>query len=267
MSYAVRKVNPKRIVRPWSDHDIGELQGMDYLTAKEVGEILNRSPMAVWHARKRIRSGNFPNNPTYDEDEIDFIRRTPGLTAKQVAENLIGRSTSSVNNMRCFLTRKEGIDFTARKSPLDIGPRRLLAKTCIGCGLLLDGSWFASTGRRGWRSQCSRCISRTKTETKDKRPPRKPESPTAIKSRTDRIQAITRERANRHGFPWIDADHVVLRDTSLTVFEKAIRLGRTYLAAKQAVTKYSYTSRVGKGDPMKGVWHINNPNEHLAVSA
>jgi hypothetical protein len=53
----------------------------------------------------------------------------------------------------------------------------------------------------------------------------------------------------------------VLRDTTLSCFEKAIALSRTYYSVTNATRKYGYTSRVEKGDPMQGVWHIDNPND------
>jgi hypothetical protein len=144
------------------------------------------------------------------------------------------------------------------KDPHEVGPRRLLAKTCLGCGLLLDASWFAArdTGRK-WATRCNRCHGQTyrpkvTTHAKD--------GGKSARRVYERLQAVSREYAVNHGQPWLDKDHEVLRNSELTAIEKSIRLGRTYAATHVAVKVNGYVSRVGRVAPEKGQWRIDNPN-------
>lgn len=205
--------------------------------------------------------GSAPTASTpWMDDEIEILRRTVHLTAKDVARQL-GRTESSVKTMRHQLSQDEGIVYLrgAAYNPHFVGSRRLLAKTCLGCGLLLPADWYTLRGsggglKRGWTDRCTRCFGKS---TK----PRPSEAGKPPSRSRQELQRITRERAHRHGQPWLDADHSILRDSTLTIFEKAIKLGRTYESTTAACSCNGYTSRVGKGDPMQGAWHIDNPNE------
>jgi hypothetical protein len=75
------------------------------------------------------------------------------------------------------------------------------------------------------------------------------------------------DHAHRNGEPWIEADHAVLSNPDMLVIEKAIALGRTYKATMRMCSKCGYTSKVGKGDPVRGQWVIDNPNAPLEESA
>lgn len=256
---------------PWTDAEIGFLQ--DHLDWKSprIAEELGRSPGAVRQAKRKLRDGSLGAGRTFwSEDEIDFVRRTPNLTTEQVAHHL-GRPFGGVAGIRKRLAKDEGVDFgNNQKSPHNIGPRRLLAKTCIGCGLLLEASWFNSSNDksrgRKWKTQCARCLYKSDQAAHPDRPSKsKRDGGKSARAARERLQTITRERATRHREPWLEADHEVLRDASLTTFEKALSLGRTYLATHSAVSNNGYTSRVGKGDPMKGVWVIDNPNTEVAA--
>lgn len=225
---------------------------------------------SVQHMRNKLRDGWAPEKLPWTEDEIDFVRRTPDFTANQVAEHL-NRGPNGVSRIRGMLSRSEGLDFTRgdQKSPWSVGSRRLLAKTCLGCGLLLDASWYGKAKGRTWKTRCGRCIQRSAItgEKYNQLSGRQKDGGASARKSAQKLQAITREHAVRHGYPWIESDHEVLRDSTLTVFEKAIKLGRTWAATHAAVKTNGYTSRVGKGDPMEGVWHIDNPNEQKAVKA
>lgn len=255
--------------RFWTDYEIGELEGLSHLSARDAGRELERSAQSVQHMRNKLRDGWSADRIAWTEEEDDFLRRSTHFTAKEVAEHL-GRTASSVNYRRGTLSRAEGIDFTKgdHKSPFVVGSRRLLAKSCVGCGLLLDASWFAKSKGRTWRSRCTRCVT-TNAETGEKYNRRSGAQLDGGKSAREsaaKLQRITRMRATRHGYPWIESDHVVLRDSTLSVFEKAIKLGRTWSATHMAVRQNGYTSRVGKGDPMHGVWRIENPNHSIEFS-
>lgn len=207
----------------------------------------------------------------WTDDEVEIIRKTANLTAKQVMQ-YVDRTWSSIRTMRKQLAQDEGLSFEKSPNandPFCVGRRRLLAKTCLGCGLLLEARWFLdhdrSNGNR-WSTQCTRCIvnsdaflaSRKRFVDKNR------EKIAAWNSTSSaKLQRITKDRASRNGFPWLEQDHEILRDTTLSIFEKALALGRTYAATSSACSENGYTSRVGKGDPMHGVWQISNPNEAL----
>lgn len=251
--------------RPWTDDEIGFLQDHADWTAAQIAEELGRTRHSVRGARAQLRAGRLGAGRSFwSDEEIDFVRRTPNLTTERVAREL-GRTFDGVAGVRQRLGREEGVDFGSGngKNPHNVGPRRLLAKTCLGCGLLLDASWYSSSKQRGlkWRSRCQRCMNQDDQVRRPDRPSKSlRDGGASAKAARDRLQAMTLERATRHREPWVDSDHDVLRDSTLTTFEKAIQLGRTYLATHSAVSANGYTSRVGKGDPMKGVWVIDNPN-------
>lgn len=203
----------------------------------------------------------------WTDEEMEMIRRTRNLTAKEVMRHL-DRSWNCIRDMRAQLAHDEGISFEKlphANDPNCVGNRRLIAKTCLGCGLLLEAKWFTETksGAR-WTSRCTRCSTSVpckKEYNRKYRTENRAQVQDWARKQREVMQALTRPRASRHGFPWLDEDHNVLRDSTLTVFEKAIQLGRTYAATATAITANGYTSRVGKGDPVEGAWHINNPNE------
>lgn len=204
----------------------------------------------------------------WTDDEVEIIRQTKNLTAHEVKQ-YVDRSWSSIRSMRKQLSADEGICFEKTPNandPFCVGSRRLLAKTCLGCGLLLEASWFLDmkTNSSRWSSRCTRCLVGADSARKNSQKFRVNHAEKVAEWRQDwyvKVQRLTRARATRHGFPWLEADHETLRDSSLTLFEKAIKLGRTYSATSLAVSSNGYTSRVGKGDPVAGAWHIDNPNE------
>lgn len=249
--------------RPWTDEELGFLGSHPEWSARRVGESLERGMQSVQHKRNQIRDGWTPLVEPWTEDEVDFVRETPHLTAAEVAKHL-GRTTKAIENRRHFLVRTEGMTFNEGKRgmlPNQIGNRRLLAKTCIGCGLLLDASWFGiSRSKRQvcWHPRCTRCRPRNHKQTQQSRG-------NSARQSEERLQQISLPFAHRNREPWIEADHPTLSDPDLTALEKAVALGRTYKSVRRMVSVCGYKSRVGRGDPMKGVWVIDNPNaERLA---
>lgn len=237
--------------RPWTDEELGLVESSP-LAAPQLALEIGRSPGSVRQMRLRLKGGNPPDTSRgFSEDDLDLLRSTPHLTVQQIAD-LLGRSYDVTKHRRQQMAREEGIDFGgqgANKSPHRIGKRRLLARTCFNCGLLLDGSWFWRNSN-GWHTACARCFKQSPQP--------------ADRDRGDggkRLQAMSLPHAHRHRQEWVSSDHEILADETLSVIEKALRLERTYFATHSAVTRNGYRSRVGKGDPMKGVWVIDNPNE------
>lgn len=256
--------------RRWSDEEIGFIEDHSTWSAREIGDTLGRGMQSVQKMREKLRTGWSPIKEMWTEAEIDFVRATTSLTAEQVAAHL-GRTTSAIINRRFLLGSTEGISFDGPKSPYFVGGRRLLAKTCPQCGLLLTTEWWIfyrgtnSKGQGGWASKCTRCNSiNARPWNRANMTPEKAKQRTLAARRSEaKFQAFTKDRAHRNREPWTEDDHKVLSNSDLTAFEKAISLGRTYSAVRTMCYKGGYKSRVGLGDPSNGEWIIYNPNEPL----
>lgn len=196
-------------------------------------------------------------------DEDDVILRTPNLTAAEVARKL-GRSTQAVVHRRSLLGRRHGLTFQpGPKGPWVVGKRRLLARSCSKCGLLLEAARFGLSNQGRWRVICVHC------RAVDEQLRAKPYEPNEVdqaraRANIQKLQAITLPSATSHRQPWTEKDHEVLADPDLTGLEKALRLGRTYMAVSSQCRDHGYRSRHGQGDPVKGQWVIDNPNESAA---
>lgn len=198
---------------------------------------------------------------TAPEDAL--IIKTANLTAAEVAE-LLGRSARAVDHRRSKLGRERGITFLGSKVPTHVGRRRLLAKTCADCGLLLEAARFGMNQGK-WRSRCVHCRADDEALRRPKHESSEADTVRASEN-IRRLQALTIPAVN-HRQPWLEKDHEVLANPDLTGLEKALRLDRTYMATVSACSKFGYRSKVGKGDPIKGQWVIDNPNAPEAVAA
>lgn len=261
-----RAENPPKILegghahgRRWTDEEVGFVADSEHLTAKEIGQALGRSEPSVWAIRKKIREGKVVLAP-WSDDDVDFVRATPHLTHHEVAKHL-GKKPSTIRGIRQRLGRSEGLKFDAyegNKNPHWIGKRQLLAKTCTKCGLLLDASWFVlrKTGGKSWFAACLRCSPHSRSDGNRSNEQKRRDS----EASTQRQQAISLPHAVNHRQPWVGADDKVLADPDLTLLEKAIKLGRTYIGTRSRCHSAGFTSKIGKGDPLNGVWVIENPN-------
>ena len=244
--------------KSWSEEEVEYVEANPDLTAREIGEDLGRGEAAVLQIRKKLREGTY-QGPMWTEEEIALVRSTPHLTHHEVAKRL-GKRPSTVRGLRQRLGRREGIRFDIydSKNPHHVGSRRLLAKTCPKCGLLLEANWYVNrkTGSRTWFSSCTRCTPRSDVESKVPTEVRKSQN----QASQQKLQNLSLPHAINTGEPYTEADHKVLADPDLTVIEKALKIGRTYFATNTACGSNGYASKVGLGDPMKGVWVIDNPN-------
>lgn len=182
--------------------------------------------------------------------EDDFIAATPHLRTAEVAERL-GRTSSAVACRRMKIGQERGMTFRVNNSPTKVGRRTLLAKTCRSCGLFLESSRFGLNNGK-WRSRCVHCRA---FEGGMKRPDR-PRGEGSAARANERLQALSLPHAVNHRKPWTQADHRILSDPDLMVIEKAIRLGRTYMATSSACSSNGYSSRVFQGDPTRNQWLI-----------
>lgn len=204
----------------------------------------------------------------WTDDEVEIVRRTAHWPAQEVAAEL-GRGYAAVRKFRTTLGREEGLQFPNSSGfyldPQSVGKRTLLAKTCTRCGLLLPADWFGRRSDRGWRPHCVRCSIPDKEKQYDKskqwQRSNSEKASAASKAHYKVMQKITRDRASRHGYPWNESDVPVLKDSSLSAFEKALKLKRSYSSVRNQCVKEGYSSKVGKGDPTLARWIIDNPNE------
>jgi hypothetical protein len=146
------------------------------------------------------------------------------------------------------------------EDPFKVGSRRLLAKTCLSCGKLIDARFFrkikesrTSSGSFSWDSSCKWCVSRTSRKRPSRRNTAYDLQSRSLEWTTNRYQEYTL------------SDHIILADPQLTRFEKAFSLKRTYFSVVTMCSKNNYPSR----DPRKslppervGQWQIQFPNNN-----
>ncbi len=193
--------------------------------------------------------------------EVQVVRDTADWTAAEVAMRL-GRTPSSVAHMRTRLRADEGLTWGHHLNidPNAVGLRRLVAKTCSDCGVVMDAKWFRRNQQAGcWTSTCTACrrgprsdVEREGTQDRNRR------SQTSMRASIERFQRATIPAA-KAGQEWTTTDLGVLADPDLTILDKALRLGRTYKATVVALSRGGHTSRVGLGDREQGRWQIENP--------
>lgn len=250
--------------RAWTDEEVGFLVENERMSARLIGEKLSRGRQSVQKMRQKIREGGSPLD-TWNPGEDEVIRTTGHMKGRDVVALLPGRTYYGVQDRRRHLATTEGLTFGGRKEPSDVGRRTLLAKTCPCCGLLLTPKWYGRNTDGYWKSRCIRCRPpQDRTEWVELR--KKRSGKTWADEFYEKVQKITRDRATNSGNEWVAADHVVLDDPETTILSKALRLGRTYAAVSQQCHKNGYPSLVGHGDPIKGQWIIDNPNELVAAS-
>lgn len=254
-----------RTLRRWTDAEMGFLADHATWPAARIAHALNRSEVGTRQMRARLSAGWTPQSLPWSESDEDFLLKTPHLTAQRVAE-LLGRTAAAVTGRRNLLSRATGMRFGdqgSQKSPFHIGARPLIAKTCPDCGLLLAAKWFEDSGTGRRRTRCRRCDPGSARKRRD--------SPSMVRVLTGgksassrasmaRMQAVTRDRATRHGEPWITEDDHILSDPDLMLVEKALQLGRTYAATAHACQERGYKSKRGLGDSEAEQWRIDNPN-------
>lgn len=235
---------------------------VDFVTANpemsdhEVGLALGRSAGSIKSKRKTLAAGKIPYREAWTADEDALVLATPHMTAAQVGL-LIHRSTSAVESRRKMFAAVKGVKFGgSNKDANQIGARPLVCKTCKGCGRLLQALWFSrDLSRRTWASKCTRCHKPLTRKVN------KAAADASVAKSRAKLQGITKPHAERNGYAWVEADHVVLADPDLTITEKALALGRTHASAAMACHLNGYKSLVGKGDPDRDQWLIENPNQ------
>lgn len=236
---------------PWTEDELGFLASNPNMSSTQCALALGRSFHSVRGKRAQLRNGWSRERSLWSEDELDVLRATPHWTAEQQAR-AIGRTAFAVKEVRQRLLRDEGVAFGSSDKRPFVGSRRLVARTCHACDLILDASWFTRSRSNGrWHATCNRCV------TKGQRGRHTPGKPGSGAASNRALQAITLERATHHREPWTTADDEVLADPTLSALEKAFRLGRTIVAVRLRAKEHGWKSRVGREDPSNSQWIIS----------
>lgn len=248
--------------RAWTDEEIGFLESAVGMSANDVAAALGRSIQSVRGKRHQIRSGWSRRREPWTSEEDELLRTTK--TAAEIAELLPGRTAKAVNKRRFDLGIRVGIAIT--RDPSALGARRLLAKTCLICGQLMDsGAFYFDVKNRKWSSRCRWCAKQDPADrayAKDVRA--RARNNTKARQWRSTAQAITLRNAEKNREPWTEADDAVLRNPDMSTIEKALLLRRTYSAVGHQLHERGYKFGARLGDPATHHWSIENPNvDHI----
>lgn len=239
----------------WTEQELAILHEDDGLTNSDLAMMLGRDISNVSETRRRLRRGESVKMAVFSEDDDEFIREHASeMTIKEMAE-ILNINYSSVRN-RIRMLDREGLIKMKRKGATNVGNRKLLAKTCIKCGLLLDGSWFGYNGR-WYQASCTKC--------KDRLGSMSTAHFNSVKQlatlrRLHMLQERTKALATRNNYPITEDDHAVFSNSDLTVLEKAIITKRTYSAVIANIGRFGYASSPLKYELINGQWQIKFPH-------
>lgn len=250
---------------PWIDADLGFVSDHPELASKEIGVALGRSQWSIAHIRRKLSSGWSPERNRWSVEEDDVIRQAPhSMTARQIAALLPSRTPVAVRSRRRIL----GIDASeirGEASPFEPGKRTIIAKTCARCGLVFPGSRFSpvTRGEGAYTSAaCKKCLAESAARWASSNPSviaaRNGRAKPRKRVRHAELQNLTALTADRRGEPYTEADYEVLRDPSLSMLGKALRLHRTYAA----VSSECFRSGISTAREVSEIeaWLIENPN-------
>lgn len=248
--------------RVWTNDERAIVLDRTDLTASEIGLLVDRSPGSVLSYRSFIKRGGGSGDAFWSEDEDEVIRSLSGIaTADVISQKLPGRSLSAVKQrrLRLGLAQPPGV----RLSPFLPAARSVLAKTCTSCGVLHDGANYRRNqgGGKYLSSSCLHCLSEKASAYKTHTPKKYPAKQAVKRDWRSRIQSETAKVATRNRYPYIEADFEVLRDPSLTLLAKALKLRRTYKGVAGICQSMKFES---SGHLLKyrapAAWSIDNPN-------
>lgn len=228
------------------------------IESADIAAELGRSIGAVVTLRRRMAEGWKPRKafvPLTDQ-QTDFIAEHPEMTARTVADEL-GVPYPLVTKARRALAKERGISFGTGpydKSPHMVGARLLLGKTCPACGVLRGGADFHRNGSKT-HPVCRFCRSET----------RKPDDRTEREERVRKLAPVVGVvYRSLHGEEYTEKDMTVLSDPTLSLTEKAARLGRTYAATCMAAQQYGFSSKVEERAEPHGVWIVDAATQEAA---
>lgn len=209
----------------WTDAEYGLIMSPPRgWRVKDLADELGVSASSVRNMQARLRKGYQGRAvEPWPGDVIDFLIRHPMMPLKQAAEET-AQSIVKIRNIRKWLRNQGAV---AKQSVWNVGHRRLLARTCIQCGVLYDGKEFYKTPS-GWMQACGRCAGDRARRYDDKRGAQDAARKRAQEQ--DAAMALATSDMpykSRHGQPWVKWELDILADPSLTIPAKAARVGRT----------------------------------------
>lgn len=259
--------------RNWTESELAVL-GDRSISHAEVARITGRTYESVINKRRSVDAGRVNKEYAWSQDELDLLVDAWDMGMDDLCKLFADKSRGSIKFQRQQLRNREGMPSQSRHltNPHWVGSRRLLAKTCLGCGLLMDARWYRHTvnpdtaaaqdcaGARRWDSTCIACKRGKRTDERAQYYRASKETHAAqAKERVQRYQSLTTP-APRNGLEWTSSELEILADPMKTTLTKAIELGRTYLATKAKVAGCGYQSLNGQlGDQQDGVWNIEFP--------
>ena len=202
-------------------------------------------------------SSNRHRMDLWSQQEDYFILDNPELTAAE-AGIVLKRTKRAVSARRHVMRRQEDVSYVFphknphRHIPSAVGKRRLVARTCVACGILYDASWFLRRKTKNtYNQQCRSCANRSTSET----PVR------SHRNNSETLAIIAKARAVRSGSEWTTRDMEVVSDPDMSLFMMAIRTQRTIPAVStRRVTHGLSNSMPRLGDPTEARWVISWPD-------
>lgn len=236
----------------FTDDDFGLIESSLRRPARDVAKEFGWRVRDVYDMRYKLKNGWVRTDPgPWNDDELAIIA-SPFLTIEQMESRLPGRTASAIRTQRfrSGLGDKSKVGL-AKTSPFMPGRRPLLAKTCTKCGTLYGAAMFGSAGRHSYCKLCASAGTQSRANRGKK---------DATRAYQKAAQALTERYAQKRGQEYTESDHVVLKDESKTVLEKALVLSRTYSGVGAAMQTHGYKARHITGDPKRDQWLIDNPN-------
>jgi uncharacterized Zn finger protein (UPF0148 family) len=241
----------------WTDREVQFVLEHTEMTPAELSEELpGRTVVAVRQMRNKLKRGYSPHLKGWTADDDDFLIASAGVIGHKVMASHLGKPETTVRSRLRWLKEVGRIPGTVGAAlhpyltdPNVIGGRTLLAKTCPACGLLLDRSRF-NWSKRSWSTVCMACGS------KKRRFDYPEEERIRTKAHQKRLQSASMEHAVRSGQRWTEQDVKIISDPDLTLFEKALKTGRSYNSVLYAIR----LNGLSKDRSEVGVWIIEFPN-------
>lgn len=267
--------------RPWTDEELGFLQSPPRgWTNADIAECLGRTTATVRGYRRRLREGWSPRTDLYYTDDfLEAVAASFDRVIREVADEL-DCSPDRIKRARRFLrdTGRLSQDTKQRwvrpQRPYEVGDRTLLAKTCVGCGLLWGGAHFPFTrasserGSGAYGDMCYRCKNarfRDGKHFESRTAAAQAAHVTAMEKATEALATEAIPYRSNHRQPWTESDVALLRRRDLTMPEIAAQLGRSWSAAWSACNSYGiYRPRERATQLPTGEWRIEFPDLGVA---
>lgn len=208
----------------WKAIRRGELPAHERIPGfRNGGYLMIRADFQRWYETRR------ECRPFSDADIAALLELGPTCTWEQVGA-YIGRSAGTCKEKARQL-RRDGItvDKLAGRGmhmPWKVPSSGVLvAKTCPKCGLFRDAAQFGprTNNASNYYPACRKCRNEKFVQSDRYR---------RMQENQELLDEVTRAEAVNLGKPYTAADDVIVRDTSISTFDAALQIGRTYSGIK-----------------------------------